>query len=157
MSNHTGGVVGGSCLGGIIGCMAGIGIGALLGMTWLAPTPRETKDMKPEEALAGCLGDMIAPIIAPIFWGGIGGIIGAVAGSALGAGIASRLGTVTKPQGLDATTALTVAGNQRSSTMPPPMPESPETELNRLRERIAELEQKKNTDIKPDEAEREEG
>src|SRR5262249_13864343 len=115
MGNHTGGVVGGSCLGGIIGCLAGIGIGALLGMTWLAPTPREPKDANPAEAMAGCLGDMIAPIIAPFFWGGIGGMIGAVAGSALGAGIASRPGTVTKPQGSDANTALTVAGNQRSS------------------------------------------
>jgi hypothetical protein len=64
----------------------------------------------------------------------IGGILGSITGSAIGAGVAAKWASPSAPAG--ATPGV-------PSPVVPPAPVSAETELAQLKERIAELEQKK--------------
>lgn len=131
----VGGSLGGGCLGGLIGIIAGGLIGYFAMHQEMSPQEKKTSDY--------LLGAPAAFDACGAFFGflvgaGVGGVIGSIAGSAIGAGAASASPAREQP-------AVTMAEAQGQ---PPDRPSAPageptETELARLEERIAELKRNK--------------
>jgi hypothetical protein len=117
----------GSCLGGVLGGLLGVVVGGLITNAWIAQDKPRTPWYQ------GVLAALLAPLVVAI-GAGIGGIIGAVVGSAVGAGVAAKWFPPSAPAG---------ARPDAPSSAVPPAPVSTETEVARLKERIAELEQEK--------------
>ena len=131
MSNQQGQAVGGSCVGGVLGALVGIVGGiALSGLL--------SDDHKPTGFVDGFFS-FLGSLIRPFLFGGIGGVVGAVGGAALGAALAtsSRAPQAKTPTHPETSGAV---GSPAQAT------ESTESELARLRERLAELEAQKRDD-----------
>ncbi|HWG46250.1 MAG TPA: hypothetical protein VN688_26045 [Gemmataceae bacterium] len=135
MSAPQGQAVGGSCLGGVVDLIVGILLGGLIGSGSHSDLPKNGPiDPKP---IDGCLG-----FFGMVLGAGIGGVVGALGGSILGAGLATRSQKVASD---------TVADRRVAQVMDsqPSTPEASETELARLKARIAELEEKTRNNDPP--------
>jgi hypothetical protein len=134
VSNQKGKAVGGSFLGGVLGAILGIIVGVTISRL-------VGDDDKPTgtgllDSFIDFIWAIISAILRPVIFGGIGGVIGAVGGSVLGAALA----TSSRDQQKEAPPhrqAPQVTGS------PALAEESSETELARLKERMAELEEQK--------------
>jgi hypothetical protein len=82
-------------------------------------------------------------LFAALIGASIGGVTGAVGGAALGAGVATSSRLEKKPGGQS-------HEEEESASGPSPLHESTETELARLKERIAELEEQKRREAEMD-------
>lgn len=128
--------MGGSCLGGIVGAVLGIAIGGFIGPV-IAKSNNDLRN-NPDPAAKqlsglfdGCFG-----FFGLLLGVSIGGVVGGIGGSVLGAGLAMQDSGRPTPQS-PSSQYVRLAG------LSEPFPESPELELARLKERIAELEGKK--------------
>lgn len=131
MSGQQGRAIGGSCLGGVLGGILGIILGATIGSGAHSDLP---KDSPIDPGLVDfCLG-----FFGMLIGASIGGILGAIGGSVLGAGFATRLRN---------REMAAMPDRQLPQVMgpPPSAQESSRTELDRLKARIAELEEKKRS------------
>jgi hypothetical protein len=165
-------VVVGSCLGGLVGIILGgvlgLGVFAAVRAAHAQPPPREEK--RPiTSAVGGFVGDIGAAIGSMVFGlagACIGGILGAIGGSVFGASSATGRATPSSSAGPDSQARPgacdpwvgTVEKASRSQADPDepmpraenaaPEPESAETEMARLKRRMAELERIKKKDGK---------
>jgi hypothetical protein len=151
-------IMGGGCLGGLIGAFLGVVIGGFIGKVYYGsphpvdvPHPIEVRGGARDwregarelemELAVGALGtlDVCGAFFIMVLGAGIGGIIGGVGGSVLGAGVAAKASrTLTKePPSVEAS---------RSANGSEPPTESPDAELARLKQRVTELEAKKRSD-----------
>jgi hypothetical protein len=121
--------IGGSCLGGVLGSIIEVVAGGWLGSV-LAELDRAKTNTLLDVPLDACGAAFYLLVGA-----GIGGIIGAIGGSVIGAGLATFRDTPTPD--------LPAPEGPTAPSFPESGPESTETELARLKERIAELEQRK--------------
>jgi len=134
MSDNQGRAVGGSCLGGLLGGVLGIAAGAAIGGAGF-----EDKTGTPLDLINPCLGAFGA-----LMGAALGGVLGAVFGSVMGAAMAtSRSDEDEESAAKTDAPAVETAGQSDSA------PESPDAELARLKERIAELEEKKRRESEP--------
>lgn len=126
MGREQGRAIGGSLLGGLLGGVLGLGFGGFLGPV-LAGVERH-----PDESVLNvfdaCLGFVFTLVGASI-----GGVVGAVGGAAIGAGMATGQSSTDGRQVLET------------------REESVDSELQRLRSRIAELEEQQQPAAQPDE------
>jgi hypothetical protein len=135
MSDQQGRAVSGSCLGGVAGLVLGVLIGGFLGSGSHSGLPKDGPiDPKPIDACVGFIGMALGA--------GIGGLIGVLGGSVLGAAIATR------PQN-DASVTVPDQHLEQERDLPPSAQESSETELSRLKARVAELEEKTRNNDQP--------
>lgn len=131
--------MGGGCFGGIVGAILGVVIGGVVGPL-IATSHNELRN-NPDPAAKQVSGmiDACSGFFGLLIGFGVGGIVGGIGGSVLGAGLAARGSSppTEKPPSQDET------GPAWLSELPS---ESPDSELARLKERIAELERKKQGD-----------
>ena len=127
--------MGGGCLGGLLGAFLGIVTGGFVGPVLATTTNDLRGNPDPFAKQASGLFDGCFGFIGMWLGAGIGGMIGGIGGSVLGAGLAAR-GSST-PRG----ERRSVRGSG-SASLPKPPPESPDAELARLKDRVAELEEK---------------
>lgn len=129
--------MGGGCVGGLLGAFLGVVIGGLVGPVIVTSKNDLRGNPDPFAQQVSGLFDGCFGFVGMLLGAGIGGIVGGIGGSVLGAGLASRAST-TQPE----------ARASKSDAAPAPKPtESPDAELARLKERVAELEeQKRNKD-----------
>lgn len=135
MSNQQGRAIGGSCLGGVLGCVFGILLGAAIGS-------RAHSDLPKDSPIDPGLVDSFLGFLGMIGGASIGGILGTIGGSVLGAGLATRWRN---------TEAAAMPDRHSPQRMEPPpsAQESSQVELDRLKARIAELEEKKRSNDPP--------
>jgi hypothetical protein len=129
MSDKQGRAVGGSCLGGVLGGVLGVIVGGFLGPVLMGAGQQKTNTIFDLSGI--CVG-----FIGLLVGAGIGGIIGAIGGSVLGVGVATR----SRPDENAALPDTPLPAAPNSLELPE---ESTETELARLKERMAELEERK--------------
>jgi hypothetical protein len=127
MKDNQGGAVGGSVLGGVIGGVLRVLVGGAIGSASFGNNPTNT----PLDLIDPCLG-----FFGLLIGVGIGGVIGAIGGSAIGAGIATQ--SRDTESGITPDTAIAPALDSSES-----LTDSTEAELIRLRQRVAELEERK--------------
>jgi hypothetical protein len=84
--------------------------------------------------------DACGRVVGLVLGSGLGGIIGGIGGAVFGAGFAART------KGTEAEEDSAVEDVRPATTLEPPT-ESPEAELRRLKERIAELDAIKQKDV----------
>lgn len=131
MSNQQGRAIGGSCLGGVLGCVFGILLGAAIGS-------RAHSDLPKNSPIDPGLVDSFLGFLGMIGGASVGGILGAIGGSVLGAGLATRWRNTEAA-------AMPDRYLPRAMEPPPSAQESSQAELDRLKARIAELEEKKRS------------
>jgi hypothetical protein len=141
-------VVGGGCLGGLFGAILGIVIGGFVGgsthprtvVTHLGPfhhfgePEREWTELSPEDQRTVQEGRSHLGMV-------LGFLIGGFGGSIVGAGLAAnRSSTITEE--------FPCLQDPGSASVPEPPTESPNAELARLKEKIAQLEEKLRKECK---------
>ncbi|HMF15251.1 MAG TPA: hypothetical protein VKE94_23210 [Gemmataceae bacterium] len=89
--------------------------------------------------MASGIAEVSAALTRTVLGAGIGGILGAIGGSVLGAGAAARVSSAREKE-------LASGIAWRAGIVPERPTEPPEAELARLKERVAELEAKKQND-----------
>jgi hypothetical protein len=114
----------GGFLGALLGIIAGVTISFLV-----------SDNHKPMGLVDGCVS-ILAWILMPFIFGGIGGVIGAVGGAVLG----TALAIPSRDREIEAPPRRQAAQDTSSPVLGE---ESTKTELARLKERIAELEEQK--------------
>ena len=121
--------VGGSCLGGALGGVLGVIVGGFLGPVLMGAGQQKTNTfLDLQTPFVGLVGLLIGAAL--------GGVIGAVGGSVFGAAVATR----SRADESAAPPDTPIPGTRNSAQVPQ---ESTETELARLKERMAELEARK--------------
>lgn len=129
-------VMGSGCFGGVVGAILGIVIGGFIGPL-IATSNNELRN-NPDPAAKQMSGifDACSGFFGMVIGVAVGGIVGGIGGSVLGAGLAARGSTPPseKPPSKD---------DACPAWLSEPPSESPDSELARLKERIAELEGKK--------------
>jgi hypothetical protein len=135
MSDKQARAVGGSCLGGVLGGVLGVIVGGFLGPVLMRAGQQKTNTFL--DLQGTCLG-----FVGLLIGASLGGVIGAVGGSVFGAGVATRL----RADESAAPPDTPIPGTPNSPQVPP---ESTETELARLKERMAELEARKRREEQP--------
>jgi hypothetical protein len=136
--------MGGGCLGGLVGAFLGVVLGGFIGSVAAPePTPTELPIGKGEfafgEAVARPIGERLEAVLRVVVCAGIGSVIGGIGGAVVGAGLAAKassIGTAELPS---------AAGSIPAGVSEPPA-ESPDAELARLKERVAELEAQQRKD-----------
>jgi hypothetical protein len=133
----------GGCLGGMIGAFLGIVIGWYTG--YLVATSNGDIDItdkvtaNPSSVISAIMADSWLGFVRMLLGAGIGGMIGGIGGSVLGAlwgaGVLRRKRAASSP-----------SGNAGSDSAPQRPIDPPDEEVARLKERIAELEQRKRTE-----------
>jgi len=138
MANKPVKIMGGGCLGGLIGAFLGVVIGGFIVSVSQESTHEVRGKNLPEMALnvsAHLVGDFFAMLMGA----GIGGIMGGIAGSVLGAGLAAKASSRRTEEPPSVKTSRSANGSE-------PRAESSDAELARLKERVTELETKKRSD-----------
>jgi hypothetical protein len=135
MSDKQARAVGGSCLGGVLGGVLGVIVGGFLGPVLMGAGQQKTNTfLDLQDTCVGFLGLLIGA--------SLGGVIGAVGGSVFGAGVATR----SRADESAAPPDTPIPGTPNSPQL---AQESTETELARLKERMAELEARKRREEQP--------
>ena len=138
MANAPVKIMGGGCLGGLIGAFLGVVIGGHLVSASQESTHEVRGQNLPEMALdvgAHLVGDFFAMLMGA----GIGGTMGGIGGSVLGAGLAAKASSRRTEEPPSVKTSRSANGSE-------PRAESSDAELARLKERVTELETKKRGD-----------
>jgi hypothetical protein len=134
MANGPVKAMGSGCFGGLLGAILGIVIGGFIGP--VIATSGNGKFRSLNDPMAKNVSGMIdacGSFVGLVLGSGLGGIIGGIGGAVFGTGFAAR----TKGTG---TEEAAVEDVRPANTLEPPT-ESPEAELRRLKERIAELDE----------------
>jgi len=137
--------MGSGCLGGLLGAILGILIGGFIGPVIATSGNDNLRSQNdPMAKNVSSMFDACGSFVGLVLGSGIGGIIGGIGGAVFGAGLAARTkGTETEEESA-------VEDVRPANTLEPPT-ESPEAELRRLKERIAELDELKQKDVPPKE------
>ncbi len=141
MANGPVKTMGSGCLGGLLGAFLGAVIGGFIGPVIATSGNDNFRSLNDPMAknMSGMF-DACGSFVGLVLGTGLGGIIGGIGGAVFGAGLAAR----TKGTETEADSA--VEGVRPANTPEPPT-ESPETELRRLKARIAELDAIKQKDV----------
>jgi len=134
MSDKPTEVMGSGCAGGSLGAVLGILIGGFVG-------PQIAIGNNHLHAFDACVG-----FLGMLLGAAIGGIVGGIGGSVFGAGLAAKSSSTP-------TEELPFVMDASSAELPERPTESPDTELARLKERIAELEEREQKDNRSKEEE----
>jgi hypothetical protein len=124
--------MGGSCLCGLSGALLCVILGGCIGNV-VAPEPFYRSGLQP----SWLWDDQV--LVYVVVFAGIGGVIGGIGGSVVGAGLAAKASS-------SGTAELPSAAGPIPAGVPEPPTESPDAELARLKERVAELEAQQRKD-----------
>ncbi len=135
--------MGSGCLGGLLGAILGMMIGGFIGpVIATSGNDMNRSSNDPMAKNVSSMFDACGSFVGLVLGSGIGGIIGGIGGAVFAAGFAAR----TKGTEREVDSA---AEDVRPANTPEPPSESPEAELRRLKERIAELDELKQKDVPP--------
>ena len=138
MANQPVKIMGGGCLGGLIGAFLGVVIGGYIVSVSQESTHEVRGQNLPEMAL-DVGAHLVGEVLAMLMGAGIGGIIGGIGGSVLGTGLAAKASSRRTEEPPSVKTSRSANGSE-------PRAESSDAELARLKERVTELEAKKRSD-----------
>jgi len=132
--------MGSGCLGGLLGAILGILIGGVVGPVIATSGNDNLRSQNdPMAKNVSSMFDACFGFAGMLIGAGIGGTIGGISGAVFGAGFAARTEGTETEEG-------SAVEDVRPANTPEPPTESPEAELRRLKERIAELDAIKQKD-----------
>lgn len=144
MSAQRSRAVAGSLLGGVLGGILGVVLGVIVSNA--SAEAEHQRNVQSGNPLA--VFDFCGGIFSVLIGAGIGGILGAIAGSALGAGLVSRHSERPSPESTFPHSEPSAPEGRGRIESAAAAAESPEAELVRLRQRVAELERKNEAEQK---------